>query len=1217
MRLIAAALLLLLLAAVPASGGELAPGLERQLAGWPADQPLRVLVVMRDQADIRALDRDLHAAKAPAAVRHRQVIEALRASAGRGQAALVADLAAAKASGGVLGATPHWLLSSVVVTATPDAVRALALRPDVARVEADLVVELIAPLPSDKIADPAKDAGVGLVPGVEAVGAPRVWRELGIDGTGVVVGILDTGVDGTHPALASRWRGNFAPAAECWFDGAGLGDDVPVDRHYHGTHVMGTVTGQAPGDTIGVAPGALWIASNVINSPGTQEEFDNAVLASLEFMADPDGNPATTADVPAVVHNSWGINEAYGDYLDCDSRWWDAIDAVEAAGVVLTWAAGNEGPSAGTVRSPADRATTAVNAFAVGSVSPLAPFTVSTFSSRGPSGCGGAEAIKPEVVAPGENILSARPGGGYQYLSGTSMAGPHVAGIVALMRASNPNADVATIKQALLDTARDLGAAGQDNDSGWGLVDAYAAVMAVMDGVGEVAGIVTDQADGAPVAGAVVQLDGGYHRAVTGSDGRYRIVLPAGAATFTISAFGYVEGSLPVTVPDGGATAGDVVLVRRPPADVTGVVTGPEGELVSGATVTAEGTPVVPAVTGADGRYVLPLPSGAGVTYGLRVRAPGYGSAFAEVEVAGPLVHDFTLPPRSAEDFETGDFGAYPWRHTGDAPWEIVDTGAFEGAHCARSGAIGNLGLSGLALDFDVADEGDLVFRVRVSSEARYDALRFYLDGVVQGVWTGDTAWTEYAVTLPAGPHALAWSYEKDASVSGGDDAAWLDFIEFPARAIPPAPVATLDLAALAITLPPGGHGLLELGVGNAGDAPLQVGASVGALPAVAAAENPVRHLNVRKTGEDPRLPVTRVAGIGGPDLFGYAWRDSDHPYGPAFAWPDIAAAGTAVALGDDAVSPPFDLGFVFPFYGLECTQVRVCSNGFVSFGPATAAWANQGMPDPLDPNNIVAPFWDDLAPNLGGSIHVLAGADRFTVQFTGVPHYGRPDVTETFAVVLHAGGAIELQYLEVGDDGSCSVGIENAWGSDGLLVQFNSAGSLHDAMAIRIAADAPPAWLAATPAAAVVAAGAVLPLQVAVEAAGLAVGDHDAFVSLVTNDPVRPVLAVPVTLTISELAVGPRLPAAVTFAGAVPNPCNPSAELRFALPHEATVALELYDLRGRRVRTVFRGVLGAGDQALRWDGRDDAGRDAASGAYVARLVVDGTARARTLTLLR
>jgi bacillopeptidase F len=211
-----------------------------------------------------------------------------------------------------------------------------------------------------------RGGGIGTPPGIINVGARRVWNELGITGVGALVANMDTGVDGVHPALSSRWRGNFAPASECWRDAVGFGDPTPEDHNGHGTHTMGTICGQAPNDSIGICPGALWIADNTINQ-GVGSAFDNDVITGLQWLSDPDGNPNTLQDVPDVVQHSWGINESFpGGYVDCDSRWWVAIDNIEAAGVAQTWSAGNEGPGPVTLRSPADRATSPYNVFSVG-----------------------------------------------------------------------------------------------------------------------------------------------------------------------------------------------------------------------------------------------------------------------------------------------------------------------------------------------------------------------------------------------------------------------------------------------------------------------------------------------------------------------------------------------------------------------------------------------------------------------------------------------------------------------------------------------------------------------------------------------------------------------------------------------------------------------------------------------------------------------------------
>jgi bacillopeptidase F len=468
-------------AAAPAAAGDLHPVLAERLALARPDSLFSVIATLAEQAPIAASSRDLAAAGASRAEWHRAVIAALKATAAGSQAPLLAWLEEQRETGAVAGYTPYWIANLVVVAARPGVIAALAARPDVAYVEPNFHALLDEPARGLALRDARS---VGMTPGIVAIGADRVWRELGITGEGALVAVIDTGVEGSHPALAARWRGLFAPAGECWLDLLGISPLVPVDPQSHGTHVMGTLAGFAPGDSIGVAPGALWIATNAIGQ-GVGTPFNNDVIAAFAWLADPDGDPETVADVPDVVMNAWGVNEALG-YADCDSRWWAVIDHCEAAGVVVLFAAGGDGPAPGSLRSPADRAATALSSVAIGAVDardPGAwPYPLASFSSRGPSGCEVSPelAIKPELVAPGVDIVSAVAGGGYESWSGSAMAGPHVAGVVALMRSANPELSVDSIKQILLETARDEGPAGDDNGYGWGCVDAFAAVQAAL-----------------------------------------------------------------------------------------------------------------------------------------------------------------------------------------------------------------------------------------------------------------------------------------------------------------------------------------------------------------------------------------------------------------------------------------------------------------------------------------------------------------------------------------------------------------------------------------------------------------------------------------------------------------------------------------------------------------------------------------------------------------
>lgn len=473
--------IVLLTLSTHAAAGELHPVLAERLALAPADSLISVIALLAEQAPAAALSRALAAAGADRAAQHRAVVTSLRATAARTQAPLLAWLAGERAAGRIAGYTPHWIANLVVVAAPPAGIVALAAQPEVAFVEPSFRAEPLAS--STGIAAPLP---IGPTSGIRAIGADRVWHELGVTGAGALVAVLDTGVDAAHPALAARWRGQVAPADECWLDLLGVSPALPVDPMNHGTHVLGTIAGCAPGDSIGIAPDALWIATNPIGQ-GVGSALDNDVIAAFAWLADPDGDPDTAADVPDVVINAWGVNEALG-YADCDSRWWAVIDHCEAAGVVALFAAGGDGPAPGSIRSPADRASTALSSFAIGAVDasdPEAwPYPVASFSGRGPSGCAvpPALAIKPEVVAPGVDVISSVAGGGYAVWSGTASASAHAAGVVALMRSANPELGVDAIKQILLETARDEGSAGDDNGYGWGCIDAFAAVTQALAG---------------------------------------------------------------------------------------------------------------------------------------------------------------------------------------------------------------------------------------------------------------------------------------------------------------------------------------------------------------------------------------------------------------------------------------------------------------------------------------------------------------------------------------------------------------------------------------------------------------------------------------------------------------------------------------------------------------------------------------------------------------
>ncbi len=483
-------LYLFIVAALPLlAGAAMAGELDQGLVNWLADHPdtayEKVLLRLTDQADITSLNHQLRQERATLGLRHQQVIQNLQAIAAVTQPALLDHLEQREMSGDVRSFHPFWLSNLIAVEATPAEIKRLAGRADVETVYLDYVIELIKPT---NLLEPKpmkgnegrRTAGSRAVePGIAAIKAPEAWA-LGFTGAGRLVAHLDTGVDGTHPTMAARWRGLSAPASECWFDPV-TGTTFPFDAGYHGTHTMGTICGWSSSDEIGVAKDAQWISAGVIDRVSIPTTMSDAI-AAFQWLVDPDGNPGTMDDVPDSIGNSWGISPIYhGSYITgpCDTTFWAAIDNCEAAGSAVIFSAGNEGSSgAASLRTPSDRADSPYNAYAVGSVDATNdsfPYPISYFSSRGP-GCNNQ--IKPEVVAPGSDVRSAYPGGGFTLLSGTSMASPHVTGAVAVLRQVDPNLDVDTIKQILISTAVDLGPPGEDNTFGVGIIDLEQAVIA-------------------------------------------------------------------------------------------------------------------------------------------------------------------------------------------------------------------------------------------------------------------------------------------------------------------------------------------------------------------------------------------------------------------------------------------------------------------------------------------------------------------------------------------------------------------------------------------------------------------------------------------------------------------------------------------------------------------------------------------------------------------
>jgi subtilisin family serine protease len=416
-----------------------APQPQPGLAGQ--DEMVRAIVVLKSQADLASV-RGLARKNRPGAA-----ARILRAHASLAQRPLRALLRLRRAQGLVSEIEPLWIVNAIAVTATPAVISELAAHPDVREVRPDLVV----PAPQAAAAATSAPAETN----VALVNAPALW-DLGYRGQGIVVANMDTGVDVTHPDLASRWRGG----TDSWYDPNGEHPSTPTDVSGHGTWTMGVmVGGDAGGSSVGVAPDATWIGVKIFNDRGTATS--TGIHQGFQWLLDPDGNPAT-ADAPDVVNDSW-TTSASGCLLDFEPD----LASLRAASILPIFAAGNYGPLPGSSRSPANNP----EAFAVGATDDadgLYPY-----SSRGPSPCG--QPVYPQLAAPGVGIHTTDLYGLYADPTGTSVAAPHVAGALALLLQAFPGMSADRQAAALENSAVDLGSAGADNSYGRGRLDVLGA----------------------------------------------------------------------------------------------------------------------------------------------------------------------------------------------------------------------------------------------------------------------------------------------------------------------------------------------------------------------------------------------------------------------------------------------------------------------------------------------------------------------------------------------------------------------------------------------------------------------------------------------------------------------------------------------------------------------------------------------------------------------
>lgn len=422
-------------------------------SGSQQNQRVRVVAFFHSKRPMMAQGR-------PSNLNPAQVERALMADSDESQRELI-DRLRKNPSQSQMRITRFWIVNAIAFELPVSQLSQLANENSLSFVSSNYRVNLVQPGMGRSLTRADLNREEAYTYGLEKIGIPAL-RQAHPDliGKGVRVGVIDTGMDASHPDL----KGKVA----AFVDYTDKPKKDPYDDNGHGTHVGGTIGGgNASGTTIGIAPGVQFVVAKFLSGSGSGT-FEGAIKA-MQYMADPDGNP-NTADAPSLVSNSWGGGKADASKDPASEPLCQAVSNWAKLGILPVFAAGNSGPSAQTLGLPA----ACPGTIAIGATD--ADDKIASFSSRGPGIWKTVKVTKPDVSAPGVKVLSSFPNGAYKEASGTSMATPHVAGMAALLYQLKPKMTVDQMIDLIRKTTK---AIGQDpNIFGTGRIDAVKATAA-------------------------------------------------------------------------------------------------------------------------------------------------------------------------------------------------------------------------------------------------------------------------------------------------------------------------------------------------------------------------------------------------------------------------------------------------------------------------------------------------------------------------------------------------------------------------------------------------------------------------------------------------------------------------------------------------------------------------------------------------------------------
>jgi hypothetical protein len=380
---------------------------------------------------------------------------------------------------------------------------------------------------------------------------------------------------------------------------------------------------------------------------------------------------------------------------------------------------------------------------------------------------------------------------------------------------------------------------------------------------------------------------------------------------------------------------------------------------------------------------------------------------------------------------------------------------------------------------------------------------------------------------------------------------------------------------------------------------------------------------------------------MGGSDKFGYTWTDKNLEDGPNYSWVDIKAFGKEIVdSGDNNENYGFfGLNFSFPFYGNLFDSLRISLNGWISFTDTTAegriSWENKSLPYMWGPYNLIAPLWDDLIFGDSSKIYFYSNnIDSAIISFINLGRWthGGP---YTFQTILTKNGEITFQYHTIKDTlYSATVGIQNQDGTDGLEIFCNQK-YLEDSLWIKIR----PSWVSVDSMWGTIQPGEGKTLNLTFDRLSYPRGIYHANLIIESwdknhnLDTVRIPLTLCIDTTTSVDFDEDQKPFIFTLFQNYPNPFNPVTKIHYVVEGRQTeaavggrstadgsstpITLKIYNILGQKVRTLVDETKRAGSHEVIWDGKDDRGKEVASGIYFYKLTAGSYQKIRKMVLLK